>query len=99
MVENIEEVPEIPKDDTTPNGNTGAHDKENDVEEKEPEKTEVQGAKVDKWKRVVDAPTVDTPPVKGLRTLPQISINLDGPLDIGQISPTEKLMPIIAVQA
>lgn len=99
MVDNIGEVPEIPKDDTAPSGNTGTQDKGNGAEKKETKKTKVQGAEVDKGKRVFDTSVIDTPPVKVTRTLPQISINLDGPLDIGQMSLAEKLMLATTIQA
>lgn len=59
----------------------------------------MQDVEVDKGKRVVDALAIDTPPVKGTRTLPQILINLDGPLDIGQMSLAEKLILAATVQA
>lgn len=42
---------------------------------------------------------IDTPNDKGKRILPQISINFDRSLDIGQMSPTERLMVATTVQA
>lgn len=101
MEGNIGEVPEVPKDDTAPSGDTSAQDKGNDAEEKEPKKTKVKdkGKEVDKGKKIVDTPTIDTPKDKGKKFLPQILINLDGPLYIGKMSPAEKMMVATAVQA
>lgn len=91
VVDSAGEISQIQKDDNAPSGNTGAHNKGDGAKVKEPEKS-----KVDKGKGVVD-PAIDTPPVT--RTLPQISINLDGPLDLGQMSLAEKLMLAVVVQA
>lgn len=57
---------------------------------------EAKVTKVDKGKRIYD-PTIATPPVTGI--LPHISINLDGSIDLGNMSPTEKLMLAAALQA
>lgn len=88
-------VPKIQNDDNAPSGNTGAQDK-GDGAEKEPEKEKVKDAEVDKEKGVVDL-AIETPPVT--RTPPQISINLDGLLNLGQISPIKNIMLAVVVQA
>lgn len=88
--------PEIQKDDTAPSGNIGAHDKGDGAKKMKLEKVEIKVAEVDKGKGVVD-PGIDTRAVTG--TPSQTSINLDGPLNLGHMSPAEKLMLAATVQA
>ncbi|XP_059077213.1 uncharacterized protein LOC131876304 [Cryptomeria japonica] len=96
----IEEVPEVPKDDTAPSGDIGAQEKGDDVKKEEPKKIDVEdrGVEVDKGKRNADTSTIDTQKDKEKKFLPQKSINLDGPLDIGQMYPAEKMMVVLRAQ-
>ncbi|XP_059078083.1 uncharacterized protein LOC131876657 [Cryptomeria japonica] len=80
-----------PKDqgNTAPIGNIGAKDKGDESEKKDVESIEDKVVEVDKGKGVADQ-TIVTRPVTG--TLPQIPINLDGSVNLGKMSPTEKLI-------
>lgn len=95
MVIDSSTSPKIQKDDIVPSGNTGAPDKGDGAEKKELEKDEVKVVEVDKGKGVVDL-VIDTPTVIG--TPPQISINLDGPLNLGKMSLAKKLMRVATGQ-
>lgn len=103
-----EEAQETPKDVTAPSGDNGAQvkDKEEvlieqqlvaEKEEAEKNKAQEKGEQITVNVPVVTA--IDTPKDKGKRILLQISINFDKPIDIGQMSPTERLMVAAAVQA
>lgn len=106
MVERkVKEAKEALKDDTAPSGDIGAKDKEGkDVRKEESKKVKVQDKveEVNKGKQKVEnvlvTMEIDTPKDKGKRILPQISINFDGPLNIGQMSLAERLMVAATVQ-